>query len=65
MWELSNMLPNNQWVIEEIKSKIKKKIPRDKEKWKYYTLKSLRCSKCSSQREVNSSPGLLQEIIEI
>ena len=25
MWELNNMLPNNQWVIEEIKSKIKKK----------------------------------------
>lgn len=64
MWELNNMLPNNQWVIEEIKSKIKK-IPRDKEKWKYYILKSLRCSKCSSKREVNSSPGLLQEIIEI
>ena len=31
MWELNNMLPNNQWVIEEIKSKIKKNTQRQGE----------------------------------
>ena len=29
MWQLNNMLLNNQWITEEIKEEIKK-IPRDK-----------------------------------
>ena len=30
IWRLNNMLLNNQWIIEEIKGRIKKKIPGDK-----------------------------------
>lgn len=30
IWRLNNMLVNNQWIIEEIKGRIKKVIPGDK-----------------------------------
>ena len=30
MWWLNNILQHNQWITEEIKEEIKKKIPRDK-----------------------------------
>ena len=48
------MLPNNEWVIEEIKGKIKKKNS-NKWKWKHNNPKSMGSTKSSFQREVCSN----------
>ena len=39
------MLLSNQWITEEIKEELKKKIPRGKWKWKHDDPKPMGCSK--------------------
>ena len=51
------MLLNNQWVT----SKKKLKISGDKWKQKHNDLKSMGCSKSSSEREVSNDPNLPHE----
>ena len=55
------MLLNNKWVEGEIK-----KIPWDKQKWKYNsTPKYMECSKSSSKREVHGDKCLPQKTTKI
>ena len=63
-WRLNNMLPNNQWIIEEIKVK-NKKIPRDQWQWRYNNQKPMGHSKSSSKRDVNSNTSLPRETRKI
>ena len=58
------MLPNNQWITEEIKEEIKK-IPRDKWKWKHDDPQPMGHRKSSSKREVYNDTSLPQEIRKI
>ena len=58
------MLPNNQWITEEIKEKIKKYLQTN-EKWKHNDPKPIGCSESSSKREVCSDTSLPQEIRKI
>ena len=51
---------NNQWVTEEDKKEIKKKIPRDRWKWKHDDPKPIGCYKSSSKNDVCSNTILLQ-----
>ena len=58
------MLISDQWVIEEIKEEIKKKIPRDK--WKPHNdPKPIGHRKGSSKKEVYSNTILPQETRKI
>ena len=59
-WRLNNMSLNNQWVTEEDKKEIKKKIPRDRWKWKHDDPKPIGCYKSSSKNDVCSNTILLQ-----
>ena len=59
------MLLNSQEITEDIKEKIKKKIPRNKWQWKQNDPKRMGCNKSSSKREVYSNTILPQETRKI
>ena len=54
------MLVNNQWIIEEIKGRIKKVIPGDKWKWKHNDPKPMGYCRSNCKREVYSDTSLPQ-----
>ena len=57
------MLLNNQWIIEEIKGRIKKIIPGDK--WKHNDPKPMGYCRSNHKREVYTDTSLPQETRKI
>ena len=60
MWNLNNILLNNQWIIEEIKEEIKKYLEANDNK-DNDTPKPMGCSKSCSKRKVYSNTSPPQE----
>ena len=52
IWQLNNMLWNNQWITKEIKEKIIIITLRGKWKWKHNNPKSMGCRKRSSSFQI-------------
>ena len=60
IWRLNNMLVINQWIIKEIKWRIKKVIPGDKLKMKTHDTKTMGYCRSNRKRDVYSDTSLPQ-----